>query len=205
MKNYFQKSLHKRGFLLITSLLICIVMLLIGMGMVGGEASRYRAAMRNSESVQARQLALAGLEDARIKMELDINFPPPPETGPAGTSGSVYSAGPDDTQPLFTYSESITIPGLTPVTGSYMVTIDSTNCTPRFWDDDVIKSFNVAGTRRQVILVTSVGTIGTATQTTSQYSITAELDVSLYKRTSPYNVANPNYFHFTHIEDANIP
>lgn len=183
-------------------------MLMIGMGLVGSEASRYRAAMRTSESVQARQLALAGLEDARIKMELDVNFPPPPETGPvtgAGSgSGSVYAAGPDATQPLFTYSEGVTIPGLKPVNGSYMVTIDSSNCSPRFWDDEFLTKFDSSGPR-QVITITSVGTIGTPTQTSAQYSITAELDVSLWQRVNGSNTPNPNYFRFTHLEDQNIP
>lgn len=191
----------KRGFLLVTALLICVVMLLIGMGLVGSEASRYSSASLAAESVQARELALAGLEDARIKMELDPNFPPAPENGP---SQAVYAAGPNDTQPLFSYSEGMTIPGLKAVPGSYEITIDSSNATPEYWDEELITAFDPAGPR-QVVIITSVGTVGTSLKVLAQYRMRAELDVSLYTRQAPYTNANPHYFRFTHVEDDNVP
>ena len=105
--------MNKRGFLVITALLIIIILMLVGMGYLGSQASRYRAALRAAESSQARQLALAGLEDARIKMELDENFPPKAAVN----------------QDLFSYSEKLTINSAPPVNGTYMVVINSTYAT----------------------------------------------------------------------------
>lgn len=102
---------RRRGFLVITGLLVCIILLLMGMGLLSSQASRYSSSLRSAESSQARQLALAGLEDARIKLELDQQFPPPPAPG----------------QPVFSYSEQVQIPATpAPVNGTYTVTIDQT-------------------------------------------------------------------------------
>ena len=105
--------MRKRGFLLITALLIIIILMLIGMGFLGSQAARYRAALRSAESSQARQLALAGLEDARIKMELDENFPP---------KGALN-------QDTFSYSEKLTITSTPSVNGTYTVIINATFAT----------------------------------------------------------------------------
>lgn len=201
-----QRLARRRGFLLVTGLLVVIVMLLIGMGLVGSEASRYRAALRTSESGQARQLALAGLEDARAKLEMDCQFPPPPAAGP---SGFAYSAGPYDpstgqSQPIFTYTETLPNPDTPPVNCTYSVTVDSSACTDRFWDQDITKSYDSSGPR-QVIVITSIGTIGDPDQPTAQYQIRAELDCSLYTRVSGSTAPNPRYFHYTHITDDDIP
>lgn len=103
--------MRRRGFLLITSLMITVILLLLGMGMLGSQSSRYEASKQSAYSSQARQLAVAGLEDARIKLELDVNFPPPPGPG----------------QVRFSYSESLELPYDPPVTGTYTVTIDMTH------------------------------------------------------------------------------
>ena len=102
--------MNKRAFLLITALLIIVILMLVGMGFLGSQVARYRAALRAAESSQARQLALSGLEDARIKMELDENFPP---------KGAVN-------QDIFSYSEKLTINSVPPVNGTYTVVINST-------------------------------------------------------------------------------
>jgi Tfp pilus assembly protein PilX len=101
----------KRGFLLITSLMITVILLLLGMGLLGSQSSRYEASKQSVYTSQARQLALAGLEDARIKLELDVNFPPPPGPG----------------QVRFSYSESLELPYDPPVAGTYTVTVDMTH------------------------------------------------------------------------------
>lgn len=105
--------MRRRGFLLITSLMITVILLLLGMGLLGSQSSRYEASKQTAYSSQARQLAIAGLEDARVKLELDVNFPPP--------------AGPG--QLKFSYSESLDLPYADPVTGTYTVTIDMTHAT----------------------------------------------------------------------------
>lgn len=113
----------RRGFLLITSLLFVIVLLLLGMGFLGSQADRYKAARRAAQSAQARALALAGLEDARAKLENDLNFPPPP-------------SGPDQNE--FSYSERLDFPDGTP--GSYSVLINST------WQDEPYRVLVVTST-----------------------------------------------------------
>lgn len=106
--NRLKQLLQRRGFLLVTSLFIIIVLLLMGMGFIGSQASRYAAARRSGEAAQARQLALAGLEDARIKLEMDSQFPPQPAVG----------------QPYFSYAESLTLSSSPALRGAYTVLID---------------------------------------------------------------------------------
>jgi hypothetical protein len=96
----------QRGILLITALLVAVILLLVGMGLLGSQASRYDAAKQFSYTAQARQLALAGLEDARVKLEMDLNFPPEPGPG----------------QEAFSYSETL-FKG-PPNDGTYTVTVD---------------------------------------------------------------------------------
>lgn len=95
-----------RGFLLITALLSVVVLLLLGFGLLGSQAARFRGVTRAAESAQARALAMAGLEDARTKLENDVSFPP----APAGVGQNVFS-----------YSERMDLPG---TMGSYTVIID---------------------------------------------------------------------------------
>lgn len=102
---------NQRGILLITALMVCLVLLLVGMGLLGSQASRYEAAKQTTYISQARQLALAGLEDARIKLEMDINFPPPQGPG----------------QELFSYSEILVDDP--EKAGSYTVVVDMTYAT----------------------------------------------------------------------------
>lgn len=101
--------MKRRGFLLITALLSVVVLLLLGFGLVGSQAARFRGVTRAAESAQARALALAGLEDARAKLENDVSFPP----APAGAG-----------QNIFSYSERMDLPG---TAGSYTVIIDRTH------------------------------------------------------------------------------
>lgn len=102
--------MKNRAFLLITSLMVTVILLLVGMGLLGSQASRYEAIKQSSYISQARQLALAGLEDARIKLEMDVNFPPP--------------QGPQQFQ--FSYSEVLDLPYPVPVQGSYSIVVDTT-------------------------------------------------------------------------------
>jgi len=105
---------ERRGFLLITALLSVVVLLLLGFGLLGSQAARFRGVTRAAESAQARGLAMAGLEDARAKLENDVSFPPAP-------SG--------EGQFLFTYSERLDLPG---TMGSYTVIVDRTHEGPPY-------------------------------------------------------------------------
>lgn len=66
-----------RGSVLVAVLLVAAIFFLMGAAMLVGNSSSYRAAVLYAASTQARQLALSGLEDARIKLMKDQHFPPP--------------------------------------------------------------------------------------------------------------------------------
>ena len=67
---------HKRGFVLVAVLLISIILLVSGLGIMSAQASRYAASAVISEGLQARNAALSGLEDVRVKLAKDVKFPP---------------------------------------------------------------------------------------------------------------------------------
>lgn len=65
-----------RGFLIIAALLITIIFLVTGIGILSAQASRYGASVRVAEGMMAKNAALSGLEDVRVKLAKDVNFPP---------------------------------------------------------------------------------------------------------------------------------
>lgn len=67
---------RRRGFLLIAALLITIILLVSGLGVMSAQASRYAASARIAEGMQAKNAALSGLEDVRVKLAKDVKFPP---------------------------------------------------------------------------------------------------------------------------------
>lgn len=67
---------HSKGFLLVSALLITIIFLVSGLGVLSAQASRYAASARIAEGMQAKNAALAGLEDVRVKLAKDVHFPP---------------------------------------------------------------------------------------------------------------------------------
>lgn len=97
---------RRRGVLLIVAMLVLSLLLILGMGIMGSQQARYRAAVRSVDSAQALCLAEAGLEDVRVKLEKDRSFPP-------------LAA---DDQSSFSYSETLSNAGQE--LGSYYVEID---------------------------------------------------------------------------------
>lgn len=104
----------RRAFLLVAALFILIVLLLLGMGLMNSQSARYRAAARAQESAQALELALSGMDDVRVKLETDANFPP----------------NPAEDQMNFNYAEDVQVAGAN--IGSYEVTLDTTFNKPPF-------------------------------------------------------------------------
>jgi Tfp pilus assembly protein PilX len=141
------KKRRQSGFLVVTALMILIVLVLLGMGFLGSQANRYRSVISAAQAAQARQLAMAGLEDARIKMQNDLDFPPPP-------------AGPDQTS--FSYCENMTLgPVGQQLQGNYQVIINTAYATDPYW----------------VFEVQSVGSLGDPLAPSAQYVLTGEIDV----------------------------
>lgn len=103
---------RRRAFLLVIAMLMTLMLVILGMGFLGRRGPQYAASMAHERGMQARALAEAGLEDARVKLEKDLFFPPPG----------------DSDQFMFSYSEvvrettGVSSDGV--VVGSYTVTID---------------------------------------------------------------------------------
>lgn len=73
------------------ALLIFSLLLALGLGLMSSQSGRMKAARAQLESVQARQLALAGWADAKAKLGKDIFFPPSTESqGHFSYSEDVY-------------------------------------------------------------------------------------------------------------------
>lgn len=66
----------KRAFLLITVLLLISILFVLCGAYLYSQVSYYRAARSMSWKAGARQLALSGLEDVRVKLMKDWKFPP---------------------------------------------------------------------------------------------------------------------------------
>lgn len=172
----------RRGILLVTALMVCVVLLLVGMGLLGSQASRYEAARQSTNISQARQLALAGLEDARIKLEMDINFPPPP--------------GPQ--QDLFSYSETLVTAADPNRWGTYTVVVDMTYANDIPYPPPLV-------TTGHYIAVTSVGTVGPTVKPIAQYRLRAEIDNQSSGRPPVAGLTTDRFFRYTHIEDEEMP
>lgn len=70
------KSRSKSGFVLVAALMIGVIFLVTGLGLLSAQASRYAASAVIAEGVQAKNAALSGLEDVRVKLAKDVKFPP---------------------------------------------------------------------------------------------------------------------------------
>ena len=102
--------ISNKGFVLALVLLLSVIMLILGMAFIGSRALLYQGSSRVSDLAQAKALAEAGLEDARVKLDKDPDFPPPGR----------------DEQDDFSYSEDVQdISGRT--VGYYEVLINSTH------------------------------------------------------------------------------
>lgn len=167
--------MKSRGILMISALMICAVLLLVGMGLLGSQAARYEAAKQSTYISQARQLALAGLEDARLKLEMDVNFPPPP--------------GPE--QHSFSYSEVLeTDPSS--YQGTYSVLVDMT-----YANDD-------PGRYITVTAIGTVGPpIQPIAQYRMRAEIDNQLTPA--RPGNSDGIAKDRFFRYTHIQDEEMP
>lgn len=66
----------RRGSLLIAALLLFSLLLVLGLGLMSSQVGRRRAVRAQIAAAQAKQLCLTGWQDAKVKLGLDILFPP---------------------------------------------------------------------------------------------------------------------------------
>lgn len=143
------RTRRERAFLLITALLVSIILLLLGMGFVGSQADRYRGIKRSADTAKARALCIAGLEDARLKIQNDLRFPPPMAAG----------------QTTFSFGEQLDV-GAPPQPGTYSVVVETAYN---------VDGLPISPGR--VLLITSTGSLGDPNDPVAQYQIKAELDM----------------------------
>lgn len=93
--------------MLVVALLLTVILLLMGMGLIGKRSLEYSSIPALAARAQACALAQAGMEDARVKLEKDLFFPP--------VEGFF--------QTTFTYTEEVTDPDTGDRVGSYTVSV----------------------------------------------------------------------------------
>ena len=67
----------RRGFALMLALLISTLLLVLGIGFMTKQSYRYRLARLSADAIAAKSLAMAGIENSRVKMQHDLLYPPP--------------------------------------------------------------------------------------------------------------------------------
>lgn len=97
--------MKRRGFLLVTVLLLLLILLILGLTFIGRKAIQYRRASLAEQSLAARCLAEAGMEEALLKLQRDLLFPPLTKD-----------------QKRYSYTEEVSVAGER--VGSYTVTVD---------------------------------------------------------------------------------
>ena len=97
-------------------LLLTSLLMVMGLGFLAQHSSSRQSVGRQLLSSQAKEIARAGLEDARLKYSLDWNFPPP------GT----------DVNTPYVYSENVYDTDQSTILGYYTVTLDSSLIAPPY-------------------------------------------------------------------------
>jgi len=100
--------------MLVLVLLMLVLFLTAGMAFLGKRVLQYRGTTQVVSAAIARELAESGLEDARVKLQKDLLFPP------------VSSVD----QLFYTYTEKLLAQDGTTLVGTYSVTIDSRYADP---------------------------------------------------------------------------
>ena len=146
---------QRRGFVLITALLLAVIMLVTGLGIMSAQASRYAASAVIAEGLQARNAALSGLEDVRVKLAKDVKFPPRKSKKRGQTK--------------FAYSEDLFVDPVQPV--SYSVVVDFE------YEREVNVPSRFGPYRWGVYRITVSGYVGPRSEPIAQALIYAEYDI----------------------------
>lgn len=99
---------RRRAFSLLIVLLFSTLLTVLALAYLTRTSSNYSAANYAADGQRAYELAMAGLENARVRLDKDSAFPP---CGPG--------------QPQFSCWEAVYEPDGTTVAGSYLLTVDT--------------------------------------------------------------------------------
>ncbi len=162
-----------QGSVLIIVLLLIMVLFLMGMTMLGIKSTQAKSAVMTRYSIIAREIAIAGIEDARVKLTKDIDFPP----------GECAYGAP------FSYCETLQYCDTEAPVGEYLVNVDFQKNDPTQYS-----SFD------NTIKVTSVGTArGPNNSIMARYRISALLDTRKKNRFGAG--ANPRRYKYIEWQD----
>jgi hypothetical protein len=153
--------MRSRGFILVLTLMLCTLLMVLGMGLLGSRSAQYRGAAGDLLAAEARALAEAGLEDARVKLDKDLFFPPP-------TSAE---------QLEFSYQEAVSAQDDGTVVGFYRVVLDLSRLESPAAPDVGHPS---------LYLVTSTGSLG-PDPTKPLARVTLRMEVDVDEGTRPFN------------------
>ncbi len=104
-------KIRRKAFILILALFIVTFISVLALAFLGAGPMNYRTAMSVTLEQQVQWLARSGIEDARIKLQRDPDFPPA-----MGDEGQYFS-----------YSEQISELGGSAAIGSFEVTVDKSH------------------------------------------------------------------------------
>ena len=147
---------RRRAFVLITALLLSVILLVSGLGIMSAQASRYAASALIADSLQAKNAALSGIEDVRVKLAKDVKFPP--------------RKSKDRGQTKFAYSENLLLDPDRPV--SYSVIVDFE------YEREVNVQGRFAPFRWGVYRITVNGYVGPRNEPIALCQLYAEYDIS---------------------------
>lgn len=147
---------RSRAFVLVTALLLSVILLMSGLGIMSAQASRYAASALIADSLQAKNAALSGLEDVRVKLAKDVKFPP--------------RKSKDRGQTKFAYSETLLPDAVRPI--SYTVIVDFE------YERDVVVPNRFAPYRWGVYRITVNGYVGPRAEPIALSQLYAEYDIS---------------------------
>ena len=147
---------RRRAFVLVTALLLSVILLVSGLGVMSAQASRYAASALIADSLQAKNAALSGMEDVRVKLAKDVKFPP--------RKSKVRG------QTKFAYSENLDDDDVRPV--SYAVIVDFE------YEREAIVEGQFAPYRWGVYRITVNGYVGPRNEPIALCQLYAEYDIS---------------------------
>ena len=157
-------GIRNRGAVLIAVLILLVLILVMGMAILNVKSTQAKSSLLMRYSKMAKLIAQAGMEDARVKLCKDMDFPPQPTRD----------------EYCFSYSETLQYPGDSAPAGQYVVTIDLYRNDPA-----------LPGSYDQTLLVTSEGIVTNPDgSVAARHRISAVFDTAQLERgsinTNPY-------------------
>lgn len=167
----------KRGAVLVFALLLSTLLLVVGVGFIALRGLEYGSVSELQDRAQARELAMAGMEDARVKLEKDPFFPP------VGGFG----------QYTFTYSEDVFDPeDASRLIGLFTVTVDNRQKEEPFRLIRIQSIGQVVDRRAPDAPVRAT------------YRILAEIDVASFERGGSLGQANSRLYQYLDWKEQDV-